>query len=111
MTKLRLLPSAIDKQQSLADFARVSHERWLASVKDARISKLAAVERANAKPGFLRFAFENPSKTQQAYELGAFGLDSDNDGNEFVLDVVLTGGAKAALGRVEKDYVAFLKAN
>ena len=56
-----------DKSQTLADFARVSNERWRARVKDAKITELPAVERANGKPGFLRFAFENPSKAQQAY--------------------------------------------
>ncbi|HEX3709971.1 MAG TPA: hypothetical protein VHV56_08790 [Pseudolabrys sp.] len=100
-----------DKQQSLADFAEVSNKRWLASVKDAKISERPAVERKNGKPGYLRFAFENPSKKQQAYEVGAFGIDADTDGNEFVLDVVMTGADKAALDRAEKDYIAFLKAH
>ena len=100
-----------DKEQTLADFARVSNERWQAAARDARISALAAVERTNAKPPFLRFVYVNPSKAQQAYEVGSFGIDSDKDGNEFVLDVVLTGGGKAALDRLDKDYVSFLKAN
>jgi len=100
-----------DKSQTLADFARVSNERWRARVKDVKITELPAVERANGKPGFLRFAFENPGKAQQAYELGAFGIDNDKDGNEFVLDVVMTGTDKAALDRAEQDYVAFLKAH
>jgi hypothetical protein len=100
-----------DKKQSLADFARVSNERWRAHVQDAKITELPAVKRANGKPGFLRFAFKNPSKAQQAYELGAFGIDSDKDGNEFVLDVVMTGSDKTALDHAEKDYIAFLKAH
>ncbi len=100
-----------DKQQPLANFARVSNARWLATVSNAKISALPAVERANGKPAFLRFAFENPSNAQQAYEVGSFSTDADADGNEFVLDVVLTGGAKQALDRADKDYVAFLKAN
>jgi hypothetical protein len=100
-----------DKQQSLADFAEVSNGRWRAEVKDARISALPEIKRANGKPGFLRFAFENPSKAKQAYELGAFGIDGDKDGNEFVLDVVMSGLNKAAVDAAEKDYVAFLKAH
>jgi hypothetical protein len=100
-----------NKQQSLANFADVSNERWRAAVKDAKVSNLPAVARANGRPGYLRFAFENPSKKQQAYEFGAFGIDSDKDGNEFVLDVVMTGADKAALDRAEKDYIAILKAN
>ena len=98
-----------DKSQTLADFARVSNERWRAQVKDAKITELPAVERANGKPGFLRFAFENPSKAQQAYELGAFGIDSDKDGNQFVLDVVISGRSKDVVARAERDYLALLK--
>ena len=52
------------------------------------------VERGNGKAGFLRFAFENPRRAQQAYELGAFGIDNDTDGNEFVLDVVMTASPR-----------------
>lgn len=100
-----------DKQQSLADFARVSDERWLAAAGQSKISALPAVERTNGKEGFLRFSYENPGKVQQAYEMGAFGLDSDRDGNEFVLDVVMTANSKTALERAEKNYVAFLKAH
>ncbi len=100
-----------DKQQPLEDFAKVSNERWLASVSGAKITPLPPVERANGKPGFLRFAFENPNNKHQAYEVGAFGIDNDNDGNEFVLDVVMTGRAKQDLDRADTDYVAFLKAH
>jgi len=100
-----------DKQQSLADFAKNSNDRWLNEAKNAKITPLPDVVRDNGKPGFLRFAFQNPNNPQQAYELGAFGIDGDNDGNEFVLDVVITGSAKAAIDRAEKDYLAFLKAN
>jgi hypothetical protein len=100
-----------DKQQTLDDFARVSNERWLANVKDAKITPLPAIERTNGKPGFLPFAFENPNNVQQAYEVGAFGDDADNDGNEFVLDVVMTGRSRKELDRADRDYVAFLKAH
>jgi len=100
-----------DKTQSLSNFAETSNARWLAASKDAKIAPLPPVERANGKEGFVRFAFENPSKRKQPYEQGAFGVDSDKDGNTFVLDVVLTGLDKAALDRAEKDYIAFLKAH
>lgn len=100
-----------DRQQTLADFARVSNDRWLAANKSAKISPLPAVERTNGKEGFLRFVFENPAKPQQAYEVGAFGADTDKDGNSFVLDVVLTGGDKKAIDSADKAYTAFLKAH
>jgi hypothetical protein len=100
-----------DKQQLLDDFARVSNERSLAANASAKISQLPAVARTNGKPGFLRFAFDNPKKAQQAYEVGALGVDNDKDGNEFILDVVMSGSSRQALERAEADYVAFLKAN
>jgi hypothetical protein len=100
-----------DKQQTLADFARSSNARWLAANPRAKITELPAVERANGKPTFLRFAFENTGKAQQAYEVGALGVDSDKDGNDFVLDVVMSGSSKAALDRADAAYTAFLKAH
>ena len=59
----------------------------------------------------MRFAFENPGKAQQAFEVGALGVDSDKDGNSFVLDVVMTGNSKAALDHADAAYAAFLKAH
>src|SRR5215469_8248230 len=100
-----------DKQQTLADFARTSNARWLVANPKAKIGELPAVERANGKPAFLRFGFEKPGKVQQAYEVGALGVDSDKDGNDFVLDVVMTGNTKAALERADAAYTAFLKAH
>ena len=100
-----------DKQQTLADFARLSNARWLAANPTAKISELPAVERSNGKPAFLRFVFENPRKAQQAYEVGALGVDSDKDGNDFVLDVVMSGNSNAALDRADAAYTAFLKAH
>ena len=100
-----------DKAQALADFARASNARWLAANPKATITELPAVDRANGKPAFLRFGFNNPSKAQQAYEVGALGVDSDKDGNSFVLDVVMSGNSKAALDRADPAYSAFLKAH
>src|SRR5262249_11557401 len=100
-----------DKQQTLADIARASTARWLAANTGPMFSDFRGVVRASGTPPFLRFAFENPGKAQQAYEIGAFGTDSDKDGNEFVLDVVMTGNSKQALERADAAYVTFLKAH
>ena len=100
-----------DKQQTLADFARSSNARWLAANPRSKITEMPAIERANGKPAFLRFGMENPGKLQQAFEIGALGPDTDKDGNDFVLDVVMSGSSKQALDRADAIYVAFLKAN
>jgi hypothetical protein len=100
-----------DKQQTLGDFARASNARWLAANPKSKITEMPPVERTNGKPSFLRFASENPDKPQQAFEIGALGVDSDKDGNEFVLDVVMSGASKAALDRANAAYTTFLKAH
>jgi len=100
-----------DRKQPLADYARRSNARWRTAVPDTKISELSSVARANGKPGFLRFAYENPSKPEQAFEMDAFGYDFDKQGHEFVLQVVMTGRAKKQLELAEKDYIAFLKAH
>jgi hypothetical protein len=100
-----------DKQQTLADFARTSNARWIAANAKSKIGEMPAVERVNGKPAFLRFSFENPGKAEQAFEVGAFGIDSDKDGNEYVLDVVMSGSSKEALDRSDAAYFALLKAH
>jgi len=100
-----------DKQQALADFARASNARWIAANARSKITELPPVERSNGKPAFLRFAFENPGKAEQAFEIGAFGIDSDKDGDEFVLDVVMSGASKEALDGANEAYLSFLKAH
>jgi hypothetical protein len=59
-----------------------------------RFYRSPAIDRAHHRRADRRRragVFENPGKAQQAFEVGAFGLDSNKDGNEFVLDVVMTG--------------------
>ena len=101
-----------DKQQTLADFARVEQcalARRQCQGEDHRAAGGRAQQTAS-RPS-LRFAFENPGKAQQAYEVGALGIDSDKDGNDFVLDVVMSGNSKEALDRADAAYTAFLKAH
>lgn len=98
-----------DKSQPLADFARVSQERWRSAVPDARITPLPELRRDAGKQAFLVFQYENPSRAQQAHEIVAFGLDNDPEGNEYVLMVVMTGRSKKALEQADKPYKAFLR--
>src|SRR5262249_53919326 len=100
-----------DKQQALADFARTSNASWIAANAKSKITELSPVERSNGKPAFLRFPFENPGKAEKTIEVGAFGIDSDKDGKEFVLDVVMSGGSKEALDGANEAYLSFLKAH
>ena len=98
-----------EKGQDLADFIRVSQERWKQAVSDAKISKIADVERANGMPAFISYRYENPSRPQQRFEAVSFAHDKDKDGNEFVLMVALTGMQKKAIDQAMTPYNAFLK--
>lgn len=97
-----------DKTQTPADFAKNSNARWLASSPSSTISPEGEVTRANGKPAFLGFAYDNPDEPAQGHELGAFAPDSDTDGNAFMLDVVVTGES-AAVKLAKGAYVAWLK--
>ena len=98
-----------DKDQTLADFIRVSQERWKKAVPDTKISKIPTVARDNKKPDFESYRYENPSTPQQAVEILSFGVDSDTDGNDFFVMVVMTGRAKKALEQAQKPYQALLR--
>jgi hypothetical protein len=103
--------SARQEKQELTDFIRVSQERWRKGARDSKITPLAEVARQNGKPPFLPFRYETPSLAQQAHEIVAFGVDSDKEGNDYVLMVVMTGRSKKALEQGDKPYNAFLHAH
>jgi hypothetical protein len=97
--------------QSVEDFVRVSQERWREAVSDTKIEKLADVARANGKPAFLSYSYENPSVPQQQFEVVSFGLDEDKEGNDYFVMVTITGQDKAAVDEAMPAYTAFLAAH
>ncbi len=99
------------KDRSIEDFIKLSHEHWMKSVPDAKIVRLGEVERTNGKPAFMSYRFDNPSKPQQAAEIVSYGFDADTDGNDFVLMVVMTGHEKKALDQADQPYKALLRAH
>lgn len=98
-----------DKGQPLSDFIRVSQERWRQAVADTKISKLPPVERGNGKGAFEPFRYENPSRPQQPFELVAFGTDTDKDGNDFILTVVMSGKDQKVIEQAQASYLELLR--
>jgi hypothetical protein len=98
-------------KRTLDKFIEVAHERWNAAVKDSKITKLANEKRTNGKSDFQIYHFVNPSKPQQAYEMMAYGEDTDKDGNNFFLMIALTGAKQKTLENAEADYRAGLRAH
>ena len=76
--------------------------------EDHRAARSRALKRQVRLPAL---CLRKSGKAQQALEIGALGVDSDKDGNDFVLDIVMTGNSKAALDRADAAYIAFLKAH
>jgi hypothetical protein len=97
--------------QDLAEFIRVSQQRWRQMVPDSKISKLPAVARANGKPAFDSYRYENPSRRQQGHEVVSFAQDTDNDGNTFVVTAVVSAMQAKALDQALASYRAFLRAH
>ena len=98
-------------KRSMEKFIEVAHERWRNAEKDAKIEKLATEKRANGKADFQIYHFVNPSKPQQAYEVLAYGEDSDKDGNAYFLMIALTAASQKAIDQAEADYRAGLRAH
>jgi hypothetical protein len=87
----------------------VSQERWRQAVVDTKISKMPPVARGNGKAAFEPFRYENPSRPQQPFEIVAFGIDSDRDGNDFILTVVMSGKDQKALEQAHDSYLELLR--
>jgi hypothetical protein len=98
-------------KRSMEKFIEVAHERWKNAAKDSKIDKLGGEKRANGKADFQIYHFVNPSKPQQAYEVMAYGEDTDQDGNSYFLMIALTAAAQKAIDAAEADYRAGLRAH
>lgn len=102
--------TANQEKLSVETFIQNSQERWKQSVRDARITALGEVRRANGKAAFKLFRYDNPSRPKQPVEFGAFTLDTDDKGNEYRVMVMLTATSEAALRKAESGYRAMLGA-
>lgn len=96
---------------TLDSFINVENGRWIADAKDAKIDKLPGEPRANGMPAFEVYHFFNPSLPQQAYEMMAYGEDTDKDHNAYFLMIALTGASQKVLDDAEKGYRSALRAH
>jgi len=97
-------------KKPITDFIEQDQARWREKAKDVKITSLAQVERANGREAFRHFQFEAPSMKQQPFERVATVGDSDNDGNAFIVGLVLTAKSAKALSAAEPVYLAMLTA-
>ena len=86
-------------------FNVVSQERWrnLRS-KDTQVWKIPGEKRANGQPDFMVYRVHNPSHPQQAYEMLAYGVDKDKDGNDYFVMISITAMTQKAIAEAEATY-------
>lgn len=89
--------------------AATSNKDRLSLVKDARIERLADVERQKGGAAFEVFRYHNPSNVQQTSEMVAFGEDTDKEGNLFGVQIVLTTASDEALANNQDAFFKVLR--
>jgi hypothetical protein len=89
--------------------AKTSNDKWLASVKNSSIERLADVARDKGGAAFQVFRYKNPGNAQQASEMVAFGEDTDKEGNLYGVQIVVTAAGEDALANNRAAFFAVLK--
>jgi hypothetical protein len=98
------------KNRSVADYIADDQAKWRAKAADVKIAALDDVPRASGKEAFRLYHYEMPSSTVQPFERVATAIDSDKDGNGFLVAIVLSAKSMAALSDAEPAYLAVLTA-
>jgi hypothetical protein len=98
-----------ENKRPIEAFIDVSQERWRDKVKDTQVAKVAGEKRANGLPDFTVYRLHNPSLPQQAYEMLAYGVDKDKDGNDFFVMISMTAMTQKAIDEAEAAYRAALR--
>jgi hypothetical protein len=94
----------------LAVVTKTAYSDWKNRDKGAKVAKLADVARANGKPAFVRHQFEAPKLKEQGFETTSLALDTDKDGNTYVVVVCLSSNTREAFKSAEAAYLSILKA-
>jgi hypothetical protein len=100
-----------ENKRPIEAFIGVSQERWRNLVKDTQVTKVADEKRANSQPDFFVYRVYNPSHPQQAYEMLAYGVDKDKDGNDYFVMISITAMTQKAIDEAEAAYRAGLRAH
>jgi hypothetical protein len=100
-----------ENKRPIEAFIEVSQERWRNKVKDTQVNKVEGEKRANGLPDFIVYRIHNPSLSAQAYEMLAYGVDKDKDGNDFFVMISMTAMTQKAIDDAEAAYRSALRAH
>ena len=89
---------------SIADHVFRGQKYMRPQVPDLKIKALPDIARAKGKAGFLVYQYEKPGATKRRFERIATTMDTDKDGNAFVVGISLTADSADALQAAEASY-------
>jgi hypothetical protein len=98
-----------ENKRPIEQFIEVSQERWRNKVKDTQVTKVEGEKRANGLPDFIVYRLHNPSLPAQAYEMLAYGVDKDKDGNDYFVMISMTAMSQKAIEDAEAAYRTALR--
>ncbi len=108
--KIYVLVRYLKDKDPLAVVTKTAYSDWQTRDKRAKVAKLGEVARANGKPAFIRHQFEAPKLKEQGFETTSLALDTDKDGNTYVVVVCLSSDTREAYKSAEAAYLSILKA-
>jgi hypothetical protein len=94
---------------SIADLVWRGQTFIRAQTPDVTIRALPDLARANGKVGFLVFQYEKPNASTRRFERIATTMDTDKDGNVFVVSISLTADSATVLEAAEASYLEVLR--
>ena len=81
---------------------------WRQKEPRVKITPLPDVARGGDRAPFKVFLYENPAHPRQAFELMAFGLETQPDGAHYIITVVDTASNRKAIDTSREAYLAVL---
>jgi hypothetical protein len=96
-------------KEPLATLVTREQEGWKKRIPDATITRLPDVPRADEKGAFMQYRYEAPSLKSQGFERVATTTDTDKDGNDFMVAIVITALNKKALDAAEAAFLSILR--
>ena len=94
---------------SIADHVFRGQKYMRLQVPDLKIKALPDMARGKGKAAYQVYQYEKPSTSKRRFERIATTMDTDKDGNAFVVGISLTADSEQALQAAEGSYLEILR--
>jgi len=95
-------------EQTLDENIAQNQGIWRQKEPRVKITPLPDAARAGDRAPFKVFLYENPTHPRQAFEMMAFGLETQPDGAHYIITVVDTASNRKAIDASREAYLAVL---